>query len=144
MMEHKRFFPKYDTLFHFIWIPTAIIMLFLLVMNAFLPSTFGWIVTLVTTVVVAYFVISPMFGYVELRETCVFVKFGFFMRRVIPYETIRGVEKKRTAIADSMVALKNAMEHVNIKHGSFDVTSVSVKDGDAMMAEIRKRCGIPE
>lgn len=144
MIEIKRFLPKYDKFFHFIWIPTAIIMLSLLALNAFLPSIFGWIVTLATTVIVAYFVISPMFGYVELQETYVFVKFGFFMKRVIPYETIRGVEKKRTAIADSMVALKNAMEHVNIKHGKFDITSVSVKDNDVLMAEIRKRCGISD
>ncbi len=141
-MKNKRFLPKYDKLFHWIWIPTATLMLGLVILSFLFNE--GRITMLATAFFVAYFIVSPMFGYVELRETSVFVRFGFFLTREIPYETIRGVEKKRTAIADSMLALKNALEHVNIKHGSFDVTSVSVKDNDALMTEIRAICGIPE
>ena len=137
-MENKRFLPKCDKLFHCIWIPTAVLMLGLLVMS-FITGA-GWIITLLSTLFVAYFIISPLFGYVELREKSVFVKFGFFMKREIPYEKIRGVEKKRTVIADSMMSLKNAMDHVNIKYNSFDVISVSVKDEEAFVKDLKSRC----
>ena len=41
-----------------------------------------------------------------------------------------------------MLSLKNAMDHVTVKYGSFDCTSVSIMDEDAMIEEIKKRCDI--
>ena len=117
-------------------------MLGLLVLTAIERSIGGWIVTACTVIFIGFFLISPCFGYVELREETVFIKFGFFLKREIPYKSIRGIEKKHTAIADSMLSLKNAMDHVNVKYGSFDCTSVSIMDEDAMIEEIKKRCDI--
>jgi len=86
-----------------------------------------------------FLLISPLFGYVELGESAVFVKFGLIMSREIPYSSIRGVTKGRGVHSDSMVSLKNAMEHVNIKHGRFDVTTVSVVGNDELIASIEER-----
>ena len=138
-----RFKPKFDKLFLFIWIPCAVLILGLLILTAIDGSVGGWTILAFTALFVAYFLISPCFGYVELRETAVFIKFGFFLKKEIPYEKIRATEKKHTAIADSMLSLKNALDHVNIKYGSFDVTSVSVLDEDTMISELHARCGIP-
>ena len=38
-----------------------------------------------------------------------------------------------------MLSLKSAMEHVEIRYNSFDVTVVSVKDNDALIAELDER-----
>jgi hypothetical protein len=141
-MENKRFKPKFDRLYFWITFPTALLVLGMLVLTAIERSIGGWIVTACTAVFIGYFLVSPCFGYVELREETLFVKFGFFLKREIPYKSIRGIEKKHTAIADSMLSLKNAMDHVNVKYGSFDCTSVSIMDEDAMIEEIKKRCDI--
>ena len=141
-MEYKRFKPKIDKLFLWIAIPTALLMLTLLVLTAVWRSTGGWIIMAATTIFTGYFIISPCFGYVELREETVFFKFGFFIKREVPYARIRKLEKRRTAIAESMLSLKNAMEHVNVKFNSFDCYSVSVKENEELIEELKKRCNI--
>ena len=86
-----------------------------------------------------YFLISTLFGYVELREKSVFIKFGFLLKKEIPYDKIRGTVKERRFYSDSMRSLKNAIEHVNIKYNSFDVVTVSVMDNDKLIEEIERR-----
>ena len=86
-----------------------------------------------------YFLITSLFGYVELREDSVFIKFGFIMKREIPYKNIRGITKERKMYADSMVALKNSLDHVNIKYNRFDMISVSVVGNDELISEIELR-----
>lgn len=141
-MKNLRFYPKIDKLYLWITLPTAALMLLLLVLTGVFRSTGGLIVMACTAVFVGYFLISPCFGYVELREETVFIKFGFFLKREIPYARIRGIEKKRTAIADSMLSLKNALNHVNIKYASFDYVSISVKNEEKMIDEIKRRSNI--
>ena len=141
-MKQNRYTPRYDKLFFIILIPTALFLLAMLVTTILSRATGGWIVVLGANLFTAYFIISPCFGYVELRETELFIKFGFFMKRQIPYGRIRGIEKKRGAIADSMLSLKNALDHINIKYNSFDVASVSVKREDMLIEEIKARCGM--
>ena len=99
---------------------------------------------------VAYFLISPLFGYVELRQDTVFVKFGFILKREIPYKSIRGVSRERKFYSDSMLALKNSLEHINIKYNSFDMVSVSVVNNEllterleARRAACRENSGVP-
>lgn len=138
-----RFKPKFDKLFLWFAVLTMVPVFAALALTVAFQSTGGWIIMTATTLFAAYFFVSPCFGYVELRETAVFIKFGFFMKREIPYDKIRGIEKKHSAVADSMLSLKNALDHVNIKHGSFDVTSVSVSDEDTMISELHARSGIP-
>ena len=141
-MEYKRFRPKFDKLYLWITIPTMLLTLALLVLTAVWQATGGWIVMTATTAFIGYFLISPCFGYVELREETVFFKFGFILKREVPYARIRKLEKRRTAIAESMLSLKNAMEHVNVKFNSFDCYSVSVKENDELIEALKKRCNI--
>ena len=141
-MEYKRFRPKFDRLYLWIVIPTMLLTLTLLVLTAVWQATGGWIVMTATTAFIGYFLISPCFGYVELREETVFFKFGLIMKREVPYARIRKLEKRRTAIAESMLSLKNAMEHVNVKFNSFDCYSVSVKENEELIEELKKRCNI--
>ena len=124
-----------------ILIPTVVITVAALVF-ALLTSLAAGIVMVFVFVFVNYFLLSPAFGYLELREDGVFIKFGFVMKRYIPYKTIRGIEKKRQFYADSMLSLKNALDHVNIKYNKFDMVSVSVEGSDELVAELCEIAGV--
>ena len=133
----KRFRPKLDKLF---WIISSILLAIVIgitVTAIFMPITLWVIIT--TDLFILYFVLSPLFGYVELREETVFIKFGFFLSREIPYSKIRGMSKERKWYSDSMMSLKNSLEHVNIKYNTFDMVSVSVNDNDELIRELAAR-----
>ena len=132
-----RFRPRVDRLFWIIWVPTAVLMLVLTVVGAFAPMAL--VLMILVDLFVFYFLVSLLVGYVELRERSVFIRFGFILKREIPYESIRCVEKERRFYADSMLLLKNAMEHLNIKYNRFDLVCVSVVDNDALLAELEAR-----
>ena len=134
---NKRFLPLIDKLFWWISIPTSVLMLALTVLSTAAPIAL--VIIIVCDILVAYFLVSPLFGYVELRDKCVFIKFGFFICREIPYDKIRGVEIVRKFYSDSMISLKNSIEHVNIKYNRFDVTVVSVTDNAQLISELEKR-----
>ena len=137
-MKYKRFKPKLDKLFWIILIPTAIFLIAMTVIPAiFAPEALFF--TVPVDMFVAYFLISSLFGYAELREETLFIKFGFILKKEIPYSKIRGMEKVRRFYSDSMTSLKNSIEHVNIKYNAFDTVSISVKDNDAFIAELNTR-----
>jgi hypothetical protein len=137
-METKRYKPLIDKMFYIISIPTILLMATLTVICAIAHITL--VSVIFVDILVVYLIVSPLFGYVELRENEVFVKFGLYNSRKIPYDTIRGVKKDRKFYSESMVSLKNAIEHVNIKYNSFDVTTVSVVDNDGFIEELKERC----
>ena len=136
-MEYKRFKPMFDKLYYLIWIPTSVLMIAMTVFACFEPVVL--FVAIPIDVFTFYFLITSLFGYVELREDSVFIKFGFIMKREIPYKNIRGITKERKLYADSMVALKNSLDHVNIKYNRFDMISVSVVGNDELISEIEVR-----
>ena len=136
-MRNKKYMPLIGKLFYAIWIPTSLLMLTLTVLAAFEPVAL--IALLPVDVFTFYFLFSPLFGYVELRENSLFIKFGFFMKRNIPYSDIRGITKERKMYSESMVSLKSSMEHVNIKYNRFDVTTVSVKENDEFIEALEQR-----
>ena len=136
-METKRYKPQIDKLFHIIWIPTAVLLLGVSVLAAFEPTAL--LVVIVVDALCAYFLVSPLFGYVELRESALFIKFGFILKREIPYTKIRGTQLVRKWYSDSMLSLKNSMEHVNIKYNTVDILSVSVRNNEEFMREIKAR-----
>lgn len=136
-MEAVRFKPKVDGSYLWIFIPTLILLAVATVFAALEPMALFVIAP--ADLFTLYFLISPFFGYVEIREEALLIRFGFFMKREIPYRKIRGTVKERRFISESMLSLKCAMEHVNIKYNTFDVTTVSVKDNDALIAEIEER-----
>lgn len=137
LLKNKRYRPLIDKTYVCIWAFTLALTLSGVILACFEPMALFIMVP--TFLFVLYFLISPLFGYVELREETVFIKFGFFLEREIPYSKIRGVTKERKFYSDSMLALKNAMEHVNIKYNTFDLLSVSVADSDSLIDELNKR-----
>lgn len=131
------FKPRVDHLYFIILIPTLIIILGATALAFFAPTAL--FITVPVDLFVLYFFISPLFGRVELREESVYIKYGFIMSREIPYAKIRAVEKERKPYSETMMSLKSAMEHVNIKYNSFDVTCVSVVENDELIEELSSR-----
>ena len=136
-MSTKRFKPKYDKLFWLVWAPTALIMLIATALS--FVELVAFLLMLATDIFTFYFLFSSVVAYAELREETLFIKYGFILKKEIPYSKIRGTEKARKWYSDSMLSLKNSLEHVNIKYNTFDFTSVSVKDNDAFIEELKTR-----
>ena len=136
-MENKRYKPLIGKMFSIIWVPTLILLFAATVISA--QYITALLIMLATDIFTLYFLISPLFGYVELREDEVFVKLGFFTTVEIPYNKIRDVVKERKLYADSLISLKNSLDHVNIKYNTFDVLSVSVVDNDELVDMIKTK-----
>ncbi|MBE6666013.1 MAG: hypothetical protein E7603_07335 [Ruminococcaceae bacterium] len=136
-MKTQKFKPLFDKTYKSIWISLSVLMILFTALAAFEPTAL--FVMIPTDLFVLYFLLSPLFGYVELREDVVFIRFGLILKREIPYRKIREITKERKFYSDSMLALKNAMDHVNIKYNSFDVMSVSVVESEAFMQALEQR-----
>ena len=133
----KRYKPKIDGLFYAIWVPTVLLLIACTVVACTEPMAL--LIVIAADIFTLYFLVSPLFGYVELRENTVFIRYGFFLTREIDYLRIRELKKERKPYTDTMLSLKNAMEHVTVKYNKFDVTTVSVTDNDDLMMNIRAR-----
>ena len=131
----KRFKPLIDKLFWFITVPTLFSLVCVTVLCAANKTVL--LLAILMDLTVIYLIVSPLFGYVELREKTVLIKFGFILKREIPYSSVRGAVKDRGIWSESMISLKNAMEHINIKYNSFDVVTVSVTDNDGFIEELK-------
>lgn len=136
-MTNKIFKPKIDKMMYATWIPTAVLLAAMTVVSAFAPITL--LITVPIDIFTFYFLFSSLAGYVELRGESVFIKCGFILKREIPYERIRGFTCERKFYADSMISLKNSLDHVNIKYNTLDLISVSVTDNDGLVREIELR-----
>ena len=136
-MENKIYKPKIDKLFWLIWIPTSVFMILMTVFAFFEPISL--LIMIPTDIFTFYFLLTSLFGYAELRDDVLFIRFGLIMTREIPYSKIRGLVKERKFYSESMMSLKNALEHVNIKYNSFDVVTVSVTDNDDFIGELNLR-----
>ena len=139
-MEKKRFLPQIDRLFWIILSISAAVMIPLTCLMFFPPfNALVFFTILASDLLVAFFIISPLFGYVELRESTVFIKFGIFLTREIPYAKIRELKTGRAFYSESIISLKNALDHVNIRYNSFDVVTVSVKNNDEFIEAVNKK-----
>ena len=138
----KRYKPRFDRLFYGIAIFTAAVVLGALIPSFYGSGVWGIAVAAGTLLLCGYFLVSPCFGYAELREGMLFVKFGFFLSREIPYEKIYAIEKKHTMIADSILSLKNAMDHLNVKYNRFELVSLSLRDEEDFIESLCERCKI--
>ena len=139
-MQTKKYAPLVDKLFY---ITTAVALLILAGITlsvCFFPALSAIIVVALIDLLVVYVIFYPiLFGYVELREETLFIKYGLILKKEIPYEKIRSAEKTRHWYSESILALKNAITHVNVRYNAFDVTTVSVKDNDGFIEELQKR-----
>ena len=133
-----KFKPLVDKLFWIITVPTILLLLPLTLISFFSPMAL--IITATVDLLTVYLLISPLFGYAELRESSLFIKYGIILKKEIPYSKIRDVQKDRKFYSESMMSLKNAFEHINIKYNSFDVTTISVINNDGFILELNKRC----
>ena len=133
----KKFKPKLDKLFWYIWIPMSALMITLTVFSAFELSSL--LIAVAIDAFVFYFMFSSLSGFAELRENSLYVKFGFILKREIPYDKIRGIEKERKFYSYSMLSLKNALEHVTVKYNKFDSVCISVTDNDEFINELKLR-----
>ena len=133
----KRYKPKIDGLFYAIWVPTVLLLIACTVVAFAEPIAL--LIVIASDIFTLYFLVSPLFGYVELRENTVFIRYGFILTREIDYLRIRELKKERKPYTDTMLSLKNSMEHVTVKYNKFDVTTVSVTDNDDLMMNIRAR-----
>ncbi len=136
-MENKRYKPSVDKLFWWSAGAAIAIMIPMTIISAFSPITL--IITIPIDLLVAYFLISPFFGYVELRDKSVLIKFGLILKKEIPYSKIRKIQKDRKCYSESILSLKNALDHVNIRYNTYDVTTVSVVNMDSFIEELNER-----
>ena len=120
-----------------IWVPTVLLLIAATIITCF--DIIPLLLMLSVDVFTLYFLVSPLVGYVELRPDTMFIKYGFILKREIPYAKIREIKKERKLYSESMLSLKNAIEHVNIKYNNFDVTTVSVKDNDKFIIDLNAR-----
>ena len=136
-MPKQRFRPKFDRLY---WISFTVCAVYIVVMTAVSVGSVSMLCFMsAINAILVWVLAAPWFGYVELGEDAVLVKFGFFLKRVVPYADIRKMQKVCHWYSESILALKNAMEHVDIRYGACDVVSVSVTDNDALIAAIERR-----
>ena len=134
----NRYYPSVDKLFYWIAIPTNILFIAALIPMILLAPE-GLTIMIPTIVFTDYFLISPLFGYVELREDELFIKYGFFLKKEIPYGKIRSIKKNRSIISEATMSLKNALDHIEIRYNKFDITIVSLKNTDNFLEEIEQR-----
>ena len=133
----KKYKPLIDKLYMTILIIIAVLLSSVTVAAAFAPAAL--FIVLPIDLFVIYHVISPLFGYVELRESSLYIRYGLILSKEIPYGRIRNVSKGRGFYSESMLSLKNALDHVNIKYNTFDMTTVSVRDNDSFINDLSER-----
>ena len=133
-----RYAPHFDKLYYLPVLFTVAVMLPVTVVTAIADPVMLFCMIPIDLFCL-YFFLSPLFGYVELRESTLFIKYGLILKREIPYASIRGTVRGRGVYGESLLTLKYAMEHLHIRYGVCDITTVSVKDNDALAEEIGKR-----
>ena len=136
-MSTKRYKPMFDKVFWFVWMPLIIYLLIMTVISLFEP--YAIIVMVLTDLFCLFFMLSPFAGYVELRESSLYIRFGFILKREIAYNKIRELNKEKRFMTQSIPSLKNAMEHVNIKYNKYNIVAVSVIGNDELIEELNER-----
>ena len=136
-MENKRYKPLIDKYFYIIWIIMTIILLPLTIISIVYPA--GFIILILTDIFCYYFMVSSLVAYVELKEDTLYIKFGFIMKREIPYNKIRSLEKEKRIITYSMLSIKNALEHINLKYNKYDMVTISLKNNDEFIKEVNEK-----
>lgn len=139
-METKRYKPKFDKLFYIPIVIVSALMVGATAVSVIEPA--GLVIMLACDLIVLYFVLSCFAGYVELRESVMFVKFGFFLKREIPYSKIRKIERQHRLYSESMLSLKNSLDHIDVRYNLYDVVSISVIDNDDFVRELCLRAGV--
>jgi len=133
----KRYNVAIDKLFFIIWIPVSVIMISLTILS--FTEVLAFILLILLDLFVFYFLFSSLSGYVEIYDNYLYIKFGFIIKRKIEYKDIRDVIKERKVYSTSYLSLKNALEHIVIKYNKYDDVTISVKENDDLINELKKR-----
>ena len=136
-MENKVYKPLFDKSFYIIWIPTLLLLAVATFISA--SAVVALLILIAADVFTLYFLFSSLSAYAELRADCLYIKFGFIIKREIPYSSIRGVKKEHKIIAETIFSIKNALDHVVIKYNKFDAVTVSVKENDSFISALEER-----
>ena len=136
-MENKVYKPLFDKSFYIIWIPTLLLLAVATFISA--SAVVALLILIAADVFTLYFLFSSLSAYAELREDCLYIKFGFIIKREIPYSSIRGLKKEHKIIAETIFSIKNALDHVVIKYNKFDAVTVSVKENDSFISALEER-----
>ena len=136
-MKNRRYKPLIGMTFWAILVITLILLTAATVCASF--DFLALCIVIPVDIFTLYFIVTPLFGYVELREESVFIRFGLIVTREVRYDSIREIVKDHKLYANSMMALKNSLDHVDIKYNRFDVYSVSVVDNDSFIRELEAR-----
>ena len=142
-MENKRYKPIKRTMYYLIRVPLLVAMAVATAISSTEPIAL--LIMLPTDALVVYFLLSELMAYAELQDEGVFIRFGFFAKQFIPYDSVYGCEKVEKWYADSTntFAIKTAVEHINLKYDKWRTLSLSIEDADGfMMALETKRGGL--
>ena len=137
----NRFAPRLDKLYFAVAVPTAVLLLCAVIIPA-IPAPTTLFITLPIALFTAYFLVASLFGYAELREDALFIRFGAFLTRTIPYPKIRAITLEKSFISESMLSLKNAIEHIKISYNRFDVVCISVRDEARFVSLLEEKTGV--
>ena len=138
-MTNKRYKPLFDKLFYITSVLTFILVVTpTVVCGIHAPSTL--FITLPVFLFTAYFFISPLFAYAELGEDALFIKYGLMISHSIPYNKIRAIKSERGMTNHSILSIKNALVHTNIKYNTFDETTLSLKEMDEFLRDLNEKC----
>lgn len=139
MVNIKKYKPKVDKLFYILLVVINVISLAILIIpQLFYLSFESFIFSIIVILFINYFLISPLFGYIEIKETSIFIKYGIILKKEIPFNKIKKLELKKKWYSDSILALKCSIEHVDITFNSYDKTCVSVKENDIFIEDVRR------
>lgn len=139
MVNIKKYKPKVDKLFYIMLVVINVISLAILIIpQLFYLSFESFIFSIIVILFINYFLISPLFGYIEIKETSIFIKYGIILKKEIPFNKIKKLELKKKWYSDSILALKCSIEHVDITFNSYDKTCVSVKENDIFIEDVRR------
>ena len=136
----KIYKPKIDKLYYMIFIPTLLLVIASCVLS--LAAPIALIITLSIAITVILLMISPLLGYAELREDTLFIRYGFYIKREIPYSKIRAIKTERKWYSESMISLKYAMDHLIIKYNSFENTTISLENEAEFIDELLSKSSL--
>lgn len=100
-----------------------------------------WVILVVAFLIifVEYLLFSCFIGYAKLEEDHLVIRYGFIIKRRLPYEIIRGVEKKSSYFSESLISLKTTKNCVVVLFNTYDNTTISIKDEDDFIEKLLEK-----
>lgn len=130
---------KIDLCYSIIFIVTELVLLVPSILTFIFKDMLAGFVTLAPFLLVTLLFMSSFSGYIIIKEDELYIRYGFILKRSIPYENIRALIKEKTVLSECLLGMKNSLEHVLIKYNKYDTTCVSVRNNDLFIEEVNKK-----